>query len=363
MILVIVAGALCGTGVFLLAFPKVFGRLLKKLSHWLPTMQRQLKQRTSERHRSDLALTERIAEDMVVQKLVGVVAGAAMPAILFSLLSVLGVAVDNTFAIFCSIACAFTGFVLPDQRLKTEARRRRQSFLHAFSSFLDLTNVLLAGGAGTETALMAAADAGDGWAFGQLRNALVRARSARTSPWNELAALGERFNLTHVTEVAGSVQLAGEHGARIRSSLSAKAESLRHRQMSESGRQFCHRADGGTYGSSLSCIHHVDRIPRSNARFGGFMTNGSKSLEENTHVFSNQTFISNNRKEKNMTPMKNTFQYYWIRFTASRQSDLERGEVSATTVVMAAALIALAIAVGATITARVRDKANSLDLG
>jgi hypothetical protein len=30
---------------------------------------------------------------------------------------------------------------------------------------------------------------------------------------------------------------------------------------------------------------------------------------------------------------------------------------------MAAALIALAIAVGATITARVRDKANTLDLG
>jgi hypothetical protein len=48
-----------------------------------------------------------------------------------------------------------------------------------------------------------------------------------------LAALGERFNLTQVVEVAGSVQLAGEHGARIRSSLSAKAESLRHRQMSE----------------------------------------------------------------------------------------------------------------------------------
>ena len=140
MILVIVAGALCGTGVFLLAFPEVFGRLMKKLSRWLPTVQHQMKQRTSERHRSDLALTERIAEDMVVQKLVGVVAGAAMPAILFSLLSVLGVSIDNTFAIFCSIACALTGFVLPDQRLKAEARRRRQSFLHAFSSFLDLTN-------------------------------------------------------------------------------------------------------------------------------------------------------------------------------------------------------------------------------
>ncbi len=64
-----------------------------------------------------------------------------------------------------------------------------------------------------------------------------------------------------------------------------------------------------------------------------------------------------------MTGMKEIWQYYWIRFTASAQQDSEQGEVSATTVVMAAALIALAIAVGATITSRVTDKANSLDLG
>jgi hypothetical protein len=64
-----------------------------------------------------------------------------------------------------------------------------------------------------------------------------------------------------------------------------------------------------------------------------------------------------------MTSLKNTWQYYWIRFTASAEQDTDRGEVSATTVVMAAALIALAIVVGATITSRVRDKANSLDLG
>lgn len=64
-----------------------------------------------------------------------------------------------------------------------------------------------------------------------------------------------------------------------------------------------------------------------------------------------------------MTTTRQTFQYYWIRFTASRERDAERGEVSATTVVMAAALIALAIAVGATISARVKDKANQLNLG
>lgn len=57
------------------------------------------------------------------------------------------------------------------------------------------------------------------------------------------------------------------------------------------------------------------------------------------------------------------FQYYRTRFAVSRDLDRERGEVSATTVVMAAALVALAITVGAIITSRVREKANSLYLG
>lgn len=61
--------------------------------------------------------------------------------------------------------------------------------------------------------------------------------------------------------------------------------------------------------------------------------------------------------------MKDIINYYWIRFTASRELDAERGEVSATTIVMAAALVALAISVGAIISSRVREKANSLNLG
>jgi hypothetical protein len=43
--------------------------------------------------------------------------------------------------------------------------------------------------------------------------------------------------------------------------------------------------------------------------------------------------------------------------------DMERGEVSATTIVMAAALVGLAIAVSAIITSKVRDKALNLNLG
>lgn len=64
-----------------------------------------------------------------------------------------------------------------------------------------------------------------------------------------------------------------------------------------------------------------------------------------------------------MSDFKQHTQYYWIRFTSSLEEDRERGEVSATTVVMAAALIALAIAVGATLSTRIKDKANRLNLG
>jgi len=233
MIWVVLAGTCIGIGVVMLALPSTIHRLRDSFGVSLPRMQLQLRQRTTDRHRTDLALTERVAQDMVVQKLVGGLVGCFFPIAGGAMITTIGGSPSTSLVLIGSIVCGLLGFALPDRMLRNTAQRRRKSFLHAFSSFLDLTNVLLAGGAGTETALLAAADAGDGWAFEQLRNALVRARSSHHSPWVELAALGERFNLTQVIEVAGSVQLAGEHGARIRSSLSAKAESLRHRQMSE----------------------------------------------------------------------------------------------------------------------------------
>lgn len=68
-------------------------------------------------------------------------------------------------------------------------------------------------------------------------------------------------------------------------------------------------------------------------------------------------------KGAEMSVWKQMWDYYNIQRLASRERDAERGEVSATTVIMTAALVALAIAVGATISGRVRDKANTINLG
>ena len=64
-----------------------------------------------------------------------------------------------------------------------------------------------------------------------------------------------------------------------------------------------------------------------------------------------------------MEHFKQLWQYYNIRLQASRENDRDRGEVSATTVVLAASLIALAISVGVIVSSQVRDKANGLNLG
>ena len=122
-------------------------------------------------------------------------------------------------------------WLLTISRLREIAIRRQRDMDLSVAVFLDLINVLLAGGAGIETAMLAAAGAGDGWGFEQLKMAMARAQSSRRSYWDSLRETGEAFGIESLEEMANSVQLAGEHGARIRQSLTAKAASLRTRNL------------------------------------------------------------------------------------------------------------------------------------
>ena len=130
----------------------------------------------------------------------------------------------------CVLAPCVTWY-LPVKEVTRAAKIRRADMDLAVAVYLDLVNVLLAGGAGVETAMLAAAGAGDGFSFEQIRLALVRAQSSRGSYWDSLRELGERTGVESLEEVAHSVQLAGEHGARIRQSLASKAQALRARNL------------------------------------------------------------------------------------------------------------------------------------
>ncbi len=180
-----------------------------------------------------LELTGRTQDQHSLDKLVGAVGGLLGTALLGVALTVIGIAPPPLVLIVAGGAVAAGGFVLPDFNLRDQAERRRRAFRHALSSYLDLVNVILAGGGGIETSLHAAADAGDGWAFASIRQALDRARLTNRSPWDTLKDLGEQLGIDELRELAASVELAGSQGARIRSSLAAKADSLRGHQIAE----------------------------------------------------------------------------------------------------------------------------------
>lgn len=138
-----------------------------------------------------------------------------------------GVHIGVAFPLWVSLALAPVGFLYPSVLLKAKAADRRRSFRHAFSSFLDIVSISLAGGRGVDSALHDGAEAGNGWAFEELRRALLEARLLGDTPWSGLARLGEELAFPELGELAASAALAGDEGARVRSSLAAKARSLR----------------------------------------------------------------------------------------------------------------------------------------
>ena len=180
-----------------------------------------------------LRLVGRSVERHALDKLVGLVGGGAGGMLLVTGAMVAGMALPGPVAMVAVVAFAAAGFVLPDLALAEEAARRRRAFRHALSAYLDLVNVILAGGGGIETALHAAADAGDGWSFAMIRRSLDRARLTGRSPWDVFADLGRELDISELAELAASVSLAGSHGARIRQSLAAKADTLRGHQVAE----------------------------------------------------------------------------------------------------------------------------------
>ncbi len=128
---------------------------------------------------------------------------------------------------------AVAGFFLPALELRSQAAERRRSFRHALGCFLDLVAVRLAGGAGVESSLSDSAASGHGWAFAELRQALAEARLMGEPPWAGLARLGDDLDVSELRELAASAALAGDEGARVRASISAKAKALRVRGLAD----------------------------------------------------------------------------------------------------------------------------------
>lgn len=186
-----------------------------------------------ERLARDLAVIGRPVATHLAEKATLTVAGLLLPALAQLVLALAGLSLGLEVPIIGGLVLAAAGFLLPDLHARSEAARLRAGFRHALSAYLDLVWITLAGGAGVDSSLYGAVAVGKGWAFEQIHRALDTARLTRTTPWTTLRQLGEELDITELTELAASVSLAGTEGAKVRTSLAAKAAALRTHQLTD----------------------------------------------------------------------------------------------------------------------------------
>lgn len=182
---------------------------------------------------ADLEITNRSLAALTTERLLVGSAGVVLPILVLVITSLGGVPLSPTPLLILAILCAFLGYQVPLWQLRSRATLARRRFRTSLSAYLDLVAIMLAGGAGIETALFAAGRIGDGPAFVDVSEALEVSRTSRRSPWDSLADLGRRLGIPELPELAATVRLGGEQGARMTASLVAKASALRARQMAE----------------------------------------------------------------------------------------------------------------------------------
>ncbi len=203
--------------------------------------------------RANLSLASMSFEVYLATKVLLGLLGLLLGPALAVLLGAAGVQLPVVIPIWLGLLLGLAFFFLPDLEVKQRADKRRRDFRHAIGSFLDLVAMNLAGGRGVPEALMTASDAGTGWAFWRIRDALASARITGQTPWQTLGALGEETRITELRDLSAALSLVAEDGAKVRESLVARAASLRSRELSDLTGQAGERSQSMLVAQLLMC--------------------------------------------------------------------------------------------------------------
>lgn len=185
------------------------------------------------RQRADLALMARTKGTHLAYKIVAGLGLFLLAPFLWVVVGLIGVPVGPVLPAAAALGLGAFGFFLPDLALRSEATARRRDFRRSVGVFLDLVAMNLAGGRGLPEALMAAATVGDHWTLIRIRQALANARLYGTTPWVALGETGKEIGVEELEELSGALALAADDGAKIRTSLSARAATLRRRELTQ----------------------------------------------------------------------------------------------------------------------------------
>ena len=183
--------------------------------------------------RANLSLIGKSFENYLATKVLLGLLGFLMGPLFLLAASAAGFHLSFILPVWFGLALASVFFFLPDLEVRQQADARRRDFRHAIGAFLDLVSMNLSGGRGVPEALMAASEIGSGWALWLIRDALANARISGQTPWQALGLLGEEVRVEELRDLAAALSLVADDGAKVRESLSARAASLRRRELAD----------------------------------------------------------------------------------------------------------------------------------
>ena len=181
---------------------------------------------------SDLSVLGRSLERHLVASLLLGLLGFGAPL----LITALGALAGRPMGSLPLLACLVLGAAmaaLPTARLRSRAAQARRDFRHVVGSFLDLVSMSLSAGRGVPEALDAASALSDDPAMARIRDALAAARLRGETPWAAMGRLGETLRIDELRDLSAALALVAEDGAKIRESLSARATSMRRRELAD----------------------------------------------------------------------------------------------------------------------------------
>lgn len=178
--------------------------------------------------RQDLVLTGQSYDALMGRKVVAAVGGFLLAVLALVWLQYgRGLHLPTGAPVVMALLLAAVLFIAPDIDVRKEAKRRRGEFTEDLSVYLELVSLEMAGYAAAETALPQAAKRGGTWSMLLIQETLLRARLSGDSTWDALADLGERIGVSDLRELGSLIKNVADDGAQVRSTLSARAASMR----------------------------------------------------------------------------------------------------------------------------------------
>ncbi|HET8717993.1 MAG TPA: type II secretion system F family protein [Nocardioidaceae bacterium] len=203
--------------------------------------------------RADLAVMGRSVETHLASTVMTAVAGLFAPTIMLAP-SVYFFGTSPTTPVWLALLGALVAGLLPTLQLRSTAADRRRDFRHVVSAFLDLVAMNLAGGRGVPEALSSAVSISDGWAMVRIRDTLQTARLQGITPWAALGELGEEMAVEELRDLAATLALVAEDGAKVRDSLQARAGSMRQRELADAESRAAARSQSMLIAQLLLCV-------------------------------------------------------------------------------------------------------------